>query len=258
MKSAFCEKGRNEKDDGREDAWAENSRVGWLRQSPVFIKTPRDAGNRRNEMKKAVILLAAATLVTLLGACGGDVSTDRGEETEQETLVESVESVESETETVSAEGEEETESMESAAEAASTESEEETTSTEAEEETADTESTESEAAAASEADTAAAQTTVESAAAPAADTAAAEAANEAAPAAAAGAAAANTAGSLLETAKSFEGASVDALIQAIGQPISSDYAPSCLGEGEDGNLYYDGFTVYTYRDATGEVVSYVE
>lgn len=193
-------------------------------------------------MKKAVILLAAATLVTLLGACGGDVSTDRGEETEQETLVESVESVESETETVSAEGEEE--SVESAAEAVSTESEEDTTGTEAEEETADTESTESGAAAESEADTEAAQTTVESAAAPAADAAA--------------AAAANTAGSLLETAKSFEGASVDALIQAIGQPISSDYAPSCLGEGEDGNLYYDGFTVYTYRDATGEVVSYVE
>ena len=35
--------------------------------------------------------------------------------------------------------------------------------------------------------------------------------------------------------------------------------PSCLGEGEDGNLYYDGFTVYTYRDVDGsETVSYVE
>ena len=45
---------------------------------------------------------------------------------------------------------------------------------------------------------------------------------------------------------------------AIGEPVSSDYAPSCLGEGEDGNLYYDGFTVYTYRDDTGETVSYVE
>ena len=51
---------------------------------------------------------------------------------------------------------------------------------------------------------------------------------------------------------------MDALIQAIGAPVSTDYAPSCLGDGEDGNLYYDGFTVYTYRDATGEVVSYVE
>ena len=57
--------------------------------------------------------------------------------------------------------------------------------------------------------------------------------------------------SLLETAKTFEGADVNELIAAIGEPESSDYAPSCLGEGEDGNLYYDGFTVYTYRDTDG-------
>ena len=65
--------------------------------------------------------------------------------------------------------------------------------------------------------------------------------------------------SLLETAKTFEGAAVEDLIAAIGEPDSSDYAPSCLGEGEDGNLYYDGFTVYTYRDVDGsETVNYVE
>ena len=65
--------------------------------------------------------------------------------------------------------------------------------------------------------------------------------------------------SLLETAKTFEGADVNELIAAIGEPESSDYAPSCLGEGEDGNLYYDGFTVYTYRDTDGEeTVNYVE
>ena len=65
--------------------------------------------------------------------------------------------------------------------------------------------------------------------------------------------------SLLETAKTFEGAPVEDLIAAIGEPESSDYAPSCLGEGEDGNLYYDGFTVYTYRDVDGsETVNYVE
>lgn len=63
----------------------------------------------------------------------------------------------------------------------------------------------------------------------------------------------------LETAKEFEGANLEDLIAAIGEPQSSDYAPSCLGEGEDGNLYYDGFTVYTYRDVDGtEVVNYVE
>lgn len=68
-----------------------------------------------------------------------------------------------------------------------------------------------------------------------------------------------TGGSLLEIAKGYEGANVDVLIAAIGDPNSSDYAPSCLGEGEDGNLYYDGFTVYTYRDTSGaETVNYVE
>ena len=63
----------------------------------------------------------------------------------------------------------------------------------------------------------------------------------------------------LEAAKAFEGAPLEDLIAAVGEPLSSDYAPSCLGEGEDGNLYYDGFTVYTYRDTDGsETVSYVE
>ncbi|HIS44439.1 MAG TPA: hypothetical protein IAB47_03625 [Candidatus Scatomorpha merdigallinarum] len=68
-----------------------------------------------------------------------------------------------------------------------------------------------------------------------------------------------TGDSLLEIAKGYEGANVDELIAAIGEPNISDYAPSCLGEGEDGNLYYDGFTVYTYRDTSGaETVNYVE
>ena len=63
----------------------------------------------------------------------------------------------------------------------------------------------------------------------------------------------------LEAAKAFEGAPLEDLIAAVGEPLSSDYAPSCLGEGEDGNLYYDGFTVFTYRDVDGsETVNYVE
>jgi len=62
-----------------------------------------------------------------------------------------------------------------------------------------------------------------------------------------------------EKAESCIDLSVEELYALIGEPISSDYAPSCLGEGgEDGNLYYDGFIVYTYKDATGEVVHYVE
>ena len=50
-----------------------------------------------------------------------------------------------------------------------------------------------------------------------------------------------------ETASAYIGRSVSSLIAAIGQPKGSDYAPSCLGDGEDGELFYDGFTVYTYR-----------
>ena len=51
---------------------------------------------------------------------------------------------------------------------------------------------------------------------------------------------------------------VSALYDLIGEPGDSDYAPSCFGDGEDGNLYYDGFTVYTYRDNGEETVRDVE
>lgn len=60
------------------------------------------------------------------------------------------------------------------------------------------------------------------------------------------------------TASGYVGSDVSALYAAIGRPASSDYAPSCLGDGEDGNLYYDGFTVYTYRENGSETVQYVE
>lgn len=60
------------------------------------------------------------------------------------------------------------------------------------------------------------------------------------------------------TAAGYVGADVSALYAAIGRPASSDYAPSCLGTGEDGNLYYDGFTVYTYRENGSEIIQYVE
>jgi len=46
--------------------------------------------------------------------------------------------------------------------------------------------------------------------------------------------------------------------ELIGKPISSDYAPSCLVEGEDGMLYYDGFVVYTTREGDVETVYHVE
>lgn len=52
---------------------------------------------------------------------------------------------------------------------------------------------------------------------------------------------------------------VSELYALIGQPNSSDYAPSCLVQGgEDGMLYYDGFVVYTTREGDVETVYYVE
>lgn len=52
-------------------------------------------------------------------------------------------------------------------------------------------------------------------------------------------------------AEELVGADVSELYEAIGYPVSSSYAPSCLGEGEDGELVYDGFTVYTFKAASG-------
>ncbi len=65
--------------------------------------------------------------------------------------------------------------------------------------------------------------------------------------------------SQLELAKSCIDKPVDALYALIGQPESSDYAPSCLTEGgEDGNLYYADFIVYTLRTGDTEIVKDVE
>ena len=54
--------------------------------------------------------------------------------------------------------------------------------------------------------------------------------------------------------------SVEELYNLIGEPQSSDYAPSCNGGdgAEDGNLYYDGFIVYTLKEGDSETVVFVE
>lgn len=56
-------------------------------------------------------------------------------------------------------------------------------------------------------------------------------------------------------AAAYIGQSKSSLVAAIGSPSSSDYAPSCMGEGEDGELHYNGFTVYTYRENGVETVT---
>ena len=50
------------------------------------------------------------------------------------------------------------------------------------------------------------------------------------------------------------GSPVEDLYAAIGEPEGSSYASSCDGPGEDGELYYEGFTVYTYREDGKETV----
>ena len=50
---------------------------------------------------------------------------------------------------------------------------------------------------------------------------------------------------------------MDDLRRKIGEPISEEYVGSCLGNGYDGVLTYDGFTVYTYKEGDGETVRVV-
>lgn len=59
-------------------------------------------------------------------------------------------------------------------------------------------------------------------------------------------------------AESYIGKEVSELIAAIGEPESVSYASSCLGSGEDGELVYNGFTVYTYKEGDSEVVQNVQ
>lgn len=61
-----------------------------------------------------------------------------------------------------------------------------------------------------------------------------------------------------ELAEACIGGEVSELYDAVGEPDSADYSPSCLGPGEDGELIYDGFTVYTYREDGVETVRVVD
>ncbi len=59
----------------------------------------------------------------------------------------------------------------------------------------------------------------------------------------------------MSVAEGMIGESTSALYAAIGSPNSSAYTTSCLvADGEDGLLYYDGFTVYCLKYADGSEV----
>ena len=56
-------------------------------------------------------------------------------------------------------------------------------------------------------------------------------------------------------ALALKGEDVALLYDAIGEPIETYYAPSCIGgTGEDGELTYEGFYVTTYRNDGKEIV----
>ncbi|MCR5090762.1 MAG: hypothetical protein K6C08_14785 [Oscillospiraceae bacterium] len=57
-----------------------------------------------------------------------------------------------------------------------------------------------------------------------------------------------------EAAKTFVDKTLEELTAVIGEPLSSSYVSSCLGPGQDGELVYDGFTVYTYREGSAETI----
>lgn len=56
----------------------------------------------------------------------------------------------------------------------------------------------------------------------------------------------------VQAASAYIGKSASSLANAIGQPSGGKtYVTSCMGEGDDGEWYYPGFTVYTYRAPNG-------
>lgn len=62
----------------------------------------------------------------------------------------------------------------------------------------------------------------------------------------------------IDIAKSMIGCDISELYDVIGEPVSAEYAKSCMGSGDDGELKYDGFTVYTNRTESEEIIQNVE
>ena len=58
-----------------------------------------------------------------------------------------------------------------------------------------------------------------------------------------------------ETAFALIDHPVDELYAALGEPDDSSYASSCIGPGQDGELYYDDFIVCTYAENGVETVT---
>lgn len=62
----------------------------------------------------------------------------------------------------------------------------------------------------------------------------------------------------IELAKNCIGGDLPTLYKYIGEPERTYYGTSCLGDGLDGELHYDGFVVYTYKTELTETVRNVQ
>lgn len=62
----------------------------------------------------------------------------------------------------------------------------------------------------------------------------------------------------IELAESCIGEPLSTLYKYIGEPTAAYYATSCLGDGMDGELHYDGFVVFTYKTELDETVRSVQ
>lgn len=58
----------------------------------------------------------------------------------------------------------------------------------------------------------------------------------------------------IQLAERCVGEPVSTLYEYIGEPNTSYYGTSCLGDGLDGELHYAGFVVFTYKTELSETV----
>ena len=65
-------------------------------------------------------------------------------------------------------------------------------------------------------------------------------------------------GPMAADALAFVDQDVSAMIAAIGEPVSASYEASCMGDGDDGILEYDGFIVFTYREKDGSAETVID
>ena len=65
-------------------------------------------------------------------------------------------------------------------------------------------------------------------------------------------------GPTAQDALAFVDQDVNAMVAAIGEPISTSYEASCMGDGDDGIWEYDGFIVFTYREKDGSAETVID